>query len=421
MTNEQFENKILSQIFQKARGVTLTISEKIKIHNRIDQYIEENPLSYSTLQKTKQKYKVVSPFYTRLSFSMKLVPAFFVALLFLSGTSFAAQNTLPGDFLYPVKIRLNENAQTLFSFGAKNIALTEAVHANTRLMEIEKLSVQKKLNPETLEVAKISFNTEALNVKKNIDELKASGDIESADEVGSDFESSLKTHHTLLKALSQKDEEQDLKIATTSTGTTTQKINANVSENILTNITDAVDVHLKNTTATREITEKEIVSSSLNTQPDALKVTADIALKKVQSKINEAEKSINSNESVDETIKADANLKLRQAKEILIEGQLKLSSNSNGEAFTLFKSAQRKAEEAKLMIKSKDEIKTVAPAFLKIYKEEDKVEEASKASIENSSTTPLNNSNTGTKINVDIEVPPTTTIISTTTSSIETF
>lgn len=78
----------------------------------------------------------------------------FVALLLLvvmsvGGTSYAAQGSLPGDFLYPVKISVNEQVQAALAVSPVAKAQVHASLAERRLEEAQQLAVRGTLDATT--------------------------------------------------------------------------------------------------------------------------------------------------------------------------------------------------------------------------------------------------------------------------------
>lgn len=62
------------------------------------------------------------------------------------GTSLAAQNTVPGDLLYPVKVHVNENVQSAFALDANAKANLELALLQERVEEAKRLSDEGKLH-----------------------------------------------------------------------------------------------------------------------------------------------------------------------------------------------------------------------------------------------------------------------------------
>lgn len=71
-----------------------------------------------------------------------------LVLMIGGGTSFAAQSALPGDFLYPVKVEINENVESAFAVSNKSEATLQAKLVEERLSEAEKLAVKGTLTNE---------------------------------------------------------------------------------------------------------------------------------------------------------------------------------------------------------------------------------------------------------------------------------
>lgn len=127
-----------------------------------------------------------------------------LAFLFLLGasTSFAAEGTLPGDALYPVKIHVNENVESTFSFGSKAMAETEAKHALKRLAEAEQLASVGKLDATTTEQIHQNFTQEVAAIRLHLDALKQKGDVREAAEVSTHFKGKLHDHGSAFGILS---------------------------------------------------------------------------------------------------------------------------------------------------------------------------------------------------------------------------
>lgn len=66
----------------------------------------------------------------------------------MGGSSLAAQNALPGDFLYPVKVHVNENVRGAFALDADTKATLQLALLEERLEEAKELSASGKLHGE---------------------------------------------------------------------------------------------------------------------------------------------------------------------------------------------------------------------------------------------------------------------------------
>lgn len=121
-----------------------------------------------------------------------------LALIVGGGTSLAAQSSLPGSVLYPVKVNINEGVQAFLSFGGEAGANVEADQALNRLEEAAEPSASGALTAEARAELKENFQLHAEQVKKHAAELEAKGEFEAATKVRSDFETSLRAREDIL-------------------------------------------------------------------------------------------------------------------------------------------------------------------------------------------------------------------------------
>lgn len=71
-----------------------------------------------------------------------MILAIIIAFMIGGGTTFMAQNALPGDFLYPVKIEVNETIKSLIVFDADTEAKLQADFLAERVEEMEILQAR---------------------------------------------------------------------------------------------------------------------------------------------------------------------------------------------------------------------------------------------------------------------------------------
>ena len=91
------------------------------------------------------------------------MPIIIIVALLLGGggTSFAAQSSLPGDVLYPVKIHVNEAVRSSLTFSTASKASLETELAEARLKETEELAAEGKMNAAMHKVAEVRKFLEA--------------------------------------------------------------------------------------------------------------------------------------------------------------------------------------------------------------------------------------------------------------------
>lgn len=93
----------------------------------------------------------VAPTSTSLfSFKFATMPLIILlAVMIGGGTTLAAQNSIPGDFLYPVKISVNENVRAALAVSNDSEAKLQTDLLEERLQEAQKLQANGQLTTDT--------------------------------------------------------------------------------------------------------------------------------------------------------------------------------------------------------------------------------------------------------------------------------
>ncbi len=155
-------------------------------------------------------------------FFRKLMPIFAgITILALIGgsTSFAAEGTLPGDFLYPVKVGFNEEVRAIAAFTPEAKADWDVRRAERRLEEAEKLTARGAVSENTNAKIAARFDESAERAEAGIAELEAGGDVRKAADIASRLETSIRTHKKILARLSAgKNKSADVSAAAATTG-----------------------------------------------------------------------------------------------------------------------------------------------------------------------------------------------------------
>ncbi len=102
-----------------------------------------------------------------LSLRFTFMPLLIILAVIIGGsTTFAAQNALPGDFLYPVKIEFNENIRTAFAFSADSVARVHTDLLEERIEEAQILYTKGRLTDKTATEILITIDNQlALSTK----------------------------------------------------------------------------------------------------------------------------------------------------------------------------------------------------------------------------------------------------------------
>ncbi len=285
--------KKFEQLKRGMRNIALTAGEKRAMRETVFNFVEMHP---------REKTKIIyAP-----SFSFAL-PLSLILLLFFGGISYAAEDSLPGDLLYPIKVYVNEEVGAVLARSSEAKASLAVKKALRRLEEAEKLSVEEKLDLSTREVLESRFEIEVKNFEEHALKTKR---IERA-EISSEFESALRVHSEILSKLAQVKEKSKP-------------------------ARDRVKETLESVAKTRRQAESD-VSEADHKEVEAKKRSA-------KGKIGEAAKEVDSEE-------------LKEAKRIFADGEEKLEMQRYNEAFKSFQKATRIAEEKQLISRSKKNLK----------------------------------------------------------------
>ncbi len=194
-------------LFAKAQEIELTSAEKTKGYDAFHLFIAKNPpkpaLSiHHYLVKlfisAKEKYTTLCAFTKQNHLAHAAMVACLILIL-LAAPAYAAQNALPGDVLYPIKIGINENIEAVIVFDKEEKARIAVKHALERAEEIELLAAQGRINAAREATAHARIAHDAKIAQQKIAQLKAQGEIDEAIRISSDYESKLIAHNKNIK------------------------------------------------------------------------------------------------------------------------------------------------------------------------------------------------------------------------------
>ncbi len=314
------------KILAQARSVSLSVKEKNDMLAKLKLHMGE----VSPTQKIESPF--VTHFFWYIENKRTLASlALAVVLIVTGGTSLVARGALPGDLLYPVKIHVNEKAESLLSIGLRSSTETETAHAVARLSEIEDLAVMGKLDPQLKAEAEARFTDSAAKISQDVKQLQVEGDVKTATKVTSGLEDSLSNHKTILNTLAKVKNDQ---------------------AQLLSDLASTVDSHLKVATEVRSDSEAKIATS---TNMASVKVSAVESLQSAQDTAKKVESAITTTASSE--LKTEAQSELSNANKTIIQGNQKMSAGSYGDAFIIYEKARRTAQGARLMLESENQIK----------------------------------------------------------------
>lgn len=149
--------------------------------------------------------RIPSPFSLISKFrNIKTMPILIILGLLMGGSaSFAAENAVPGDVLFPVKIYVNENVRGAVAVTSQAKAQWEVNLVERRLEEIERLAVLPDVNPDIKEIAQGNLEKYTERAKERISNFENEDDDEDAILTTEKLTKVLRAHEAILSTLDE--------------------------------------------------------------------------------------------------------------------------------------------------------------------------------------------------------------------------
>lgn len=324
--------KEIANIFEALKNESLSQSERVLLRNRLKDFMHEHPLRAPMHIRIQEAFISMT---SMRSVSMRMVPAVLSLVLVLGiGTSYAAQASLPGDALYPIKIHFNESVQGAVALSDTAQASWNAEKLERRLTEAEQLVAKSALTPEAQATLKTQIDAAANDFDRSVQNIAATQDDAHVAAVQSDLEASLIGHAEVLLTLSN----------TTNSDAVVQPILASV-------ITKAQAVQDARAAHEARVALKK-TDVALRTAAKAQQKTAVMTLSAVQSKASQAKKA-------DATSTAEvADEAAAQASVTIQIGDQELQKGEYGNAFNIFQQAIRTAQTVQVHLDASSRLNT---------------------------------------------------------------
>lgn len=256
------------------------------------------------------------------------------------GVSTAAEGALPGDALYTIKVKVNEEVRAALTASTEAKAEWEARRAERRLEEAAELEAKGELKEGAKAELEEKFEEHAQRVAERLVKLEAKGKAEVAAKVAERFERSLEAHQDVLAKV----------------GVTLDKV-AEIK----------LDLQLKAAAQVEAAAEKE---DEREDGGPAVRAATEGKIGAASNVINSVRKFIERKKAelgVGAVVEAEA--KLKKADELLVEAETKLQASVYAEAFDLAQESIRASQEAKAAVelkKEKEEIELDGPEMLEV-------------------------------------------------------
>ena len=184
------------QFKDAAKGVALSKNEKNRMREELVKYMEYKPIRKNRSTEKKATHFLHFPYFKAHHFTGALLIAVLITTSTF-GVTFAADNALPGDLLYNVKVNINEEIKIALIFSPKSRIAWKQERAERRLVEASQLAAEGRLDEKNKEKISQLFVKQSEEIVEEIRAIESKNPVLAA-EVSSEFENSLDTHEAVL-------------------------------------------------------------------------------------------------------------------------------------------------------------------------------------------------------------------------------
>lgn len=324
------ENKFFEKLNTVRNAIRLNRERKDAIRARIIRAMDETEMGETRVRESlpRRLYIQTSKQINVRNFlrPMPIFAAFTILVTLLGGSvTYAAQTSLPGELLYPVKI-VGENLRGDLTFSADARAAWNAQLVGNRLEEASVLAAEHGLNATTTAIVASNFDRNAKAADTSIQALQAQGNVTAAADVASGLEASLRAHQEI--------------IARFEAGSSTlAAVFAPIKAHVYAELGDA--------TKLSDALDEEITASST----PAVRAAAEGKMRAATNAILEAQRFVDIKRgaiSADGAAEADA--KLRSASSSLATAEAQVGAGAYADAFHAADDAFQTAQEAKTLV-----------------------------------------------------------------------
>jgi hypothetical protein len=132
-----------------------------------------------------------------------------IIFVLMGGGAALAQDTIPGDFLYPLK-RVQERIHSTIKFSAASKAEMEASHMDRRVEEATKLKVRGELTEEASIELDNEYRRERREALKNVKTMESAGSSQAAASLRARMKATEDRYERLFKGARRRQPDQDI-------------------------------------------------------------------------------------------------------------------------------------------------------------------------------------------------------------------
>jgi hypothetical protein len=297
-------DKNTTEYFNKIKELKLSAEARVRMREELSSFADFHTVRIAEGTRSIEEIQRTSVFTLFKNSHLRIMKAtLLIALMVgMGGTSLAAQGTIPGDLLYPIKVHVNETVRTAFAFDANQKAKLQLALLDERLEEGKRLASLGELHGqvETDLLARIALQVDKTASAANAADAEVGAEVRVAiaDEL-----SSFSNRIAIVPAHMQ-------------TRTTADS---------------SVSMTAKNGDSR---SSADVVTMSAFGTELAGEISVEDSVRQAQTRLEALQKTIRVAAEMSAEIKADFEAKLKRASDFIVEAQTQLKTNAKAQAET---------------------------------------------------------------------------------------
>lgn len=319
------------------KGIGMNENEKFLLKSRLDIYIKNNT----------PKSVLVSPWYSfNVIHSRSFGAVFSLMLVVLVGynTFIFAENSLPGDKLYSLKVDVIEPIQYSIALDQVSKANLDVHNFDTRLREAELLEVSGKLSDTVLVDLENRINSHSESFNLIVNNIDSTSEINENSDVRINFEAKVNAHSRIIEKIEADSSSENGNI---------RKIKDVISKNKIrenSNSESGVSLMMLSSVEDTKVAEKSAftvqdVKIGTSTE-DKFFIEKKKDTEKIIKQTKENIKRVKKTNKVNKEILEDAVNSIKEAEEKLKSAIVESGDGESDKAFTSLMDSRRKVNEA---------------------------------------------------------------------------
>lgn len=332
----------MRQLIRVLRSIRLRDEEKVRMRNALLYYIQTNPVRNVDVPRPIYQMSSLFPLslFRVITSKPMYIPAIILVLSLMGGgVSYAAEGSVPGDLLYPIKVRLNEEVRSAVAFTPRAKAEWAVRRTERRLEEAQELLTQNRLNQETRLRLEEGLGEATREVRQHVEQLTSRGNAGTATAVSSELEAILRAERTVFE------------------NTETAGPPSEERTRLMARIEEAV-VEAGNLRA-------GAVSRAESGSSQELKHVGEEMRESARETIRETERLLQTRagRQIDEKTREFAESRLREAARFLEQGEARLGANAHADALGSLQQSLFIGEEVRTLIEARERTRVDVSTF----------------------------------------------------------